>query len=179
MDRTAQNAYLEAQANTATPQKLRLMLIDGGLRFARQTLDHWENGCDSEAREACRRCRDVLLELLSSLKTEKSDIANQMADVYLFLVRTITQAEVDGDPLWVDKVIKVLEVERGTWQELCNKYPNTVVPPEAREVKVTGLEVTLPKDDFPHRRTGDRSYPASGNPYVDPGTSHKGLSLDG
>ena len=41
MDRTAQNAYLEAQANTATPQKLRLMLIDGGLRFARQTLDHW------------------------------------------------------------------------------------------------------------------------------------------
>ena len=123
MDRNARNAYLETEVTTATPQKLRLMLIDGSLRFAQLTLDHWENGRDLDARDACRRCRDVLLELFSSLKTDHSGIANQTADVYLFLIRAITQAEADGDPVHVDQVIRVLEIERGTWQQVCEKYP--------------------------------------------------------
>jgi len=178
MDRNAHNAYLETEVTTVTPQKLRLMLIDGGLRFARLTLEHWENGADADAREACRRCRDVLLELLSSLKTEQSEAASQTADVYLFLVRTITQAEVDGDPAMIDQVIRVLEVERGTWQQVCEKYPQALVPDEVQEIKATGMKA-IPPADLPHRRVGDQGYQASGNPYAGRQTPHKGISLDG
>ena len=38
MQQPAHESYLEAQVMTATPQKLRLMLIEGAIRFARQTL---------------------------------------------------------------------------------------------------------------------------------------------
>ena len=39
MNKNARNVYLETEIATATAQKLRLTLIEGGLRFARQTLE--------------------------------------------------------------------------------------------------------------------------------------------
>ena len=178
MDRNARNAYLETEVTTATPQKLRLMLIDGSLRFARLTLDHWENGRDLDARDACRRCRDVLLELFSSLKTDHSEIANQTADVYLFLIRAITQAEADGDPVHVDQVIRVLEIERGTWQQVCEKFSRAIAADEAREIKATGLK-SIPPVDVSRRRAGDQADHTSAHPYADQRTPQKGLRLEG
>lgn len=178
MDKNARDVYLETEIATATAQKLRLTLIEGGLRFARQTLDHWENGCDLEAREACRRCRMVLLELLSSLKTEQSEIASNTADIYLFLIRTVTQAEVDGDPVQIDQVIRVLELERGTWQEICVKFPTETAVGETREITASGLKA-IPPADVPHRREGDGKSRETDNPYVYERKPHKGVTFDG
>ena len=49
------NPYLESQIMTATPQKLRLLLIEGAIRFARQTLELWEKEQNDQALEAYRQ----------------------------------------------------------------------------------------------------------------------------
>ena len=178
MDRNVLNAYLETEVTTATPQKLRLMLIDGSLRFARLTLKHWENGRDREAVDACRRCRDVLLELVSSLKTNRFEVADQIADVYLFLIRAITQAEADGDPVHLDQVVRVLEIERGTWQQVCEKYPRATAANDIREVTSTGLQ-PIPPVDVTRRRVGDQRDQTSANPFAADRNLRKGLRLEG
>ena len=50
MDTNPGNAYLEVQVLTATPQRLRLMLIAGAIRWARQALSCWDA---DRADEAC------------------------------------------------------------------------------------------------------------------------------
>ena len=148
MDYNARDAYLETEIKTATPQKLRLMLIDGALRFARLTLQHWEVSAQQEARETCRRCRNILLELLSSLNTESSSVAAKSADIYIYLIQAITQAELDDDTSQIDEVIRVLEIERGTWREVCEKYPHTASPGQhqRKEILPTGMKAIPPVD---------------------------------
>ena len=67
MDTGAGSIYLETEINTATPQKLRLMLIAGALRHARRTLGLWEEGNFEAALESLIRCRDIVAELLNRL----------------------------------------------------------------------------------------------------------------
>jgi len=178
MDRNARDTYLETDVNTATPHKLRLMLIDGGLRFARLVLERWENDCPLEGRDACRRCRNILLELLSSLNTNDSEIAQQSADLYLFLIQSVTQAEIDNDPTGIHDVIRVLEIERRTWQEVCDKHPQaTANKEEKREIHAPAK--SIPPTDLTHRRTGDLGSEKKTNPFSPDKAPTKGLSLEG
>ena len=63
MERNVQDAYLQTQVMTATPQKLRLMLVDGAIRYASQTLEHWKENRDEEGAETLARCRAIIAEL--------------------------------------------------------------------------------------------------------------------
>ena len=57
--------YLEMQVGTATPQRLRLMLIEAALRQARRTLVLWSEGQSDAALEALIRCREIVGELIA------------------------------------------------------------------------------------------------------------------
>ena len=70
MNHQAREAYIEDQILTATPQKLRLMLIEGAIRFAKRTLLHWENRDNEQALESIIRCRNIVSELLSSIRVD-------------------------------------------------------------------------------------------------------------
>jgi flagellin-specific chaperone FliS len=60
-------AYLENQVLTASPARLRLMLIEAGLRFAQKTIDDWSAGHDEAACDSLRRCRAFVAELLAGI----------------------------------------------------------------------------------------------------------------
>lgn len=68
--RPAHNAYFESQVLTATPQRLRLMAIDGAIRFARQAAEHWRHERIYEGGEAVIGCQKLIIELMSGLKPE-------------------------------------------------------------------------------------------------------------
>ncbi len=121
MDTTARDAYLETQLLTAPPQKLRLVLIDGAVRFARKTLEHWDAGRNEEACESLIRCREIVSELLSSVKIDESPLARTVASVYTFLFQLLTEAQLRRDGQKLQAAIKILEVERETWQHVCQQ----------------------------------------------------------
>lgn len=120
--------YLESQVMTAAPQKLRLLLIEGAIRHAYQTLELWALNEPERATESLIRCRAIVRELLSGVRIEESELTRKVAAVYLFLLKSLTEAQLKRDSTCVTDTIKVLEVERETWRLVCEKMPNAPPP---------------------------------------------------
>lgn len=148
---TQTHDYLADEVQTATPQKLRLMLIDGAIRFARATLAHWEDGDDDAAQEKLLRSQMVVGELVRGVRATPGEcerivdhirrdgtlatvnrqqevdrlvkIGRDMTAVYLIVLRDLQEAQISGDPAKMAGVIEVLEIERETARLVCEAHP--------------------------------------------------------
>jgi len=134
--------YLETQINTASPQKLRLMLIEGAIRQAQLALDHWEQQRSDEALAAIRRCRSIAAELLDGVRDDGSDLVKQVMAIYSFIIAALTEAELGRDVSRLADVLTVLHEERETWQQVCLTLTET---PRAPESSFSGEEVLAPR----------------------------------
>ncbi|MGE0607681.1 MAG: flagellar export chaperone FliS [Pirellulales bacterium] len=128
--------YFVAEVQTATPQQLRLMLIEGALRYARRVTELWAEKKLYEAGQAVDRCRDIVTELMTRMnRARQPELTARVASVYAWMYSEITQAHISHDIPRMGEVIRVLEVERDTWQQLCELLPAAPVdhesPPEA------------------------------------------------
>jgi flagellar secretion chaperone FliS len=117
------NAYLETQINTATPQKLRLMLIEGAIRYGQQAIDFWQQGRGEDGLSALMRCQAIVAELLGGVREDGTPLTRQVIDIYVFLALQLNEAELHADPQRIEEVIRVLQEDRQTWQELCYQLP--------------------------------------------------------
>lgn len=153
MDRQALDSYLEAQVLTATPQKLRLMLIDATISSARRVLKHWEDQQDEDALAALAHCRDLLCELLAGIKPDESELTRKVAALYVFLFKSVGEAQLRQDPKKVEETIQVLEVERDTWRMVCEQMPDAPQPAadvaETKEVTAWDPAIPLASDRLP------------------------------
>jgi flagellar secretion chaperone FliS len=131
MTSSARDAYLETEINTATPQKLRLILLDGAIRRAAQTQKHWRERNDEAALESLIRCRDIVSELIAGIHPAESPLAQQVCGLYVYLFSALTEAQQTRDEHQLAAVIRVLEQDRETWQKVCEQLPDRPVPPTA------------------------------------------------
>lgn len=115
--------YLEAQVTSATPQKLRLMLIEGAIRWARTALDQWERKMHEEAVESLIHCRSIIAELLVGVQVDGTELTRQVAGLYVFLFRHVTEAQLRRSRSKVEEILSVLEIERETWRLVCERLP--------------------------------------------------------
>lgn len=136
----AGQAYLETQIATATPQQLRLMLIEGALRHARKAVEAWAEPGPCDPLEPLIRCRSLVAELIAGIRSGSSPLADKVLVIYLFLFQELTEAQLRQDAARVSGVIRVLEEERITWQEVCATQPEP--PAEAAALPVA--EVLAP-----------------------------------
>ncbi len=120
MDPSARDGYLATEVTTASPQKLQLMLIEGALRLAGRAKQLWRRQQDVEASGALLRAQEIAGELLAALDREAQPaLAAQAAGVYLFLFRCLLEADLQRDEAKLNDAIRVLEVERETWRQVC------------------------------------------------------------
>lgn len=123
MEGSAQDSYLVTEVMTATPQKLQLMLVDGAIRFTGKAQRLWEEQKDEEASEAIIRAQEILGEMLAALDREsESKLVRRVAAVYLFVFRELMEASLHRDARKLAGARRVLEVERETWQAVCEKF---------------------------------------------------------
>jgi flagellar protein FliS len=110
------NAYLRTRVLTASPEELRLMLLDGAIKFCRQGREACARG-DFEAQyNGVTQCRNIIFELLTSLRPDLDPaIAGNLKALYTFLYTHLTEASHDRDVAKFDKVAELLEYERETW----------------------------------------------------------------
>jgi flagellar protein FliS len=105
------------------------MLIDGAIRFAHKALENWDQDeQQATVYDAIVRCRAIVMELYGSIQPDASPVAKQVASIYFFLFRLLAEAPVSHDAQKMRDVIGVLEEERETWRQLCEKMPE---PPES------------------------------------------------
>jgi flagellar protein FliS len=110
------NAYLQTKVLTASPGELRLMLLDGSIRFARQGREGLERRDYEAAYRGVTRCQDIVLELINALRPEQQpDLCRQVAALYTYIFRRLVEGLRVRDPAVLEEVIRLLEYERETW----------------------------------------------------------------
>lgn len=116
------NRYLETKVLTATPEELRLMLLDGAIKFCRQGRDALAKGDFEGCHSGYSRCRAILIELISSMRVEVDpELCERVGSLYLFLIRELIESSHSKIVSKGDRVIELLEYERETWVLLMAK----------------------------------------------------------
>ncbi len=151
MSHSALDTYLDTQVRTATPQKLRLMLIEGAIRFGRQALECWSD----EQRRAQRltalaRCNDIVTELFGAIREDSVPVAGQVKAIYQFLLVQIAKITGQNDPQMLREVVEILEQERETWRQVCEQMPEAPERPggvdtSAEDVTTAGMQAITPQ----------------------------------
>lgn len=113
--------YLEAAIRTASPAKLRLMLIERAVEVSARLAESWrEPGGEAGPNEHSLKLLDLLTELLGGVTGGRdSNLCREVADLYVFLSQHLTEAETKGDPMAIDEIRVVLEIEAETWRQVC------------------------------------------------------------
>jgi len=115
-DSNPANAYLRTKVLTATPEELRLMLLDGAIKFARQGREGLAARDYEASYNGITQSRNIVLELLTTVRPEPDpELATRVKAVYTFLYTELVNASIDRSVEKLDRVIELLEFERETW----------------------------------------------------------------
>lgn len=114
MTDTAQ-AYLRTKVLSAGPEELRLMLLEGALRFTRQGREGLVNKDFEASYAGFTKCRNILMELMNVKPDVDPELKRRVTGVYTFLYMHLTEGSFEKDIVKIDKVIELLEYERETW----------------------------------------------------------------
>ncbi|MBX3403451.1 MAG: flagellar export chaperone FliS [Phycisphaeraceae bacterium] len=110
------NAYLRTKVLTASPEELRLMLLEGAIKFLRQGRDGLERKDHEASFDGFSKCRNIVLELMNSVRPDIApDLCGRVTSLYTFIYTKLVEAGFERDLVKADKVIEMLEFERETW----------------------------------------------------------------
>ena len=122
MATAADNPYLRDAVMTATPEQLQLMLYDGAIRFALQARDAILAKDYSTSYEKLTRTQNIISEMQAGLNYDVNpELCERVAAIYNFLFRKLVDANVNRDVDAIDDAVKVLRIERETWQIVVDK----------------------------------------------------------
>lgn len=143
MSNDSATAYLRTKVLTASPEELRLMLLDGAIKFARQGRDGLEKKDHEAVYAGFTKCRNIILELMNSVRADAApDLKQRINGVYTFMYLHLTEASFEKDSAKADKVIELLEYERETWVLAMQKVAEerATSAPSASQVPVSTTE---------------------------------------
>lgn len=126
MAHDAREKYLKAQVETASPQRLHLMLLEGAIRYARVAENCWQENKEPEARDAIDRCYLIIVEMLSNIGAGGTALGRRISSIYLFLFQTAAEIRQQRDDEKLFDLIRVLLIERETWHQVCAKFGATI-----------------------------------------------------
>lgn len=109
-------AYLRTQVLTAPPEQLRLMLLDGAVKFARQGRDALDRKDHEAVYTGFSRARNIVMELMNSVRPDVDpSLRANINAVYTFIYLQLVDAGLERDAAKADTAIQRLEYERETW----------------------------------------------------------------
>jgi flagellar protein FliS len=109
--------YRNAQIETASPDRLLLMLYDGAIRFlgqAREALSHNEI---EKANHLINRVQDIIAELMSTLNFEVGEVSHNLFRLYEYMNYRLVEANLKKDPAPTEEVERMLRDLREAWQQ--------------------------------------------------------------
>ncbi|HEY2882167.1 MAG TPA: flagellar export chaperone FliS [Pirellulales bacterium] len=118
--------YLEHEVLSAAPQKLQLMLLEAAIRHARTAKLMWSQQRDEAAGDAIERAQQIIAQLLGGLHPEdKQPLVRRVAAIYSFVFRSLGTARMQRDEATLDAALRILEIERETWRQVCQQLGST------------------------------------------------------
>ncbi|MBI3992166.1 MAG: flagellar export chaperone FliS [Candidatus Lambdaproteobacteria bacterium] len=109
-------AYQHIEVQTADQRQLILMLYDGAIRFLKKAVIKIDARDYESAHNYLVRSRDVISELLATLKPEKGgEIGENLKRIYVYLFNRLVEANLLKDPKIIAEVIRILGTLREGW----------------------------------------------------------------
>jgi len=120
------DAYLKTRVLTASPERLRLMLLDGAIKFARQG----QAGLRAKDFEASyvgfSQSRAIVMELIVTIESDPDPVlAGRVKSVLSFIYSQMVDASVAKDADKMEEPIRLLEFERETWAMFIEQLAST------------------------------------------------------
>lgn len=114
--------YLKNRVLSASPEDLRLMLLEGAVKYARMGRTGLAERNYEKSYEGIHRCQDILIELVNSLRPEHNpELCDRLSGLYMYLYRRLMDASLERNASHCDEVIQLLEYEVETWTLLMAK----------------------------------------------------------
>jgi flagellar protein FliS len=122
IDQSNANAYLRTKVMTSSREELRLLLLDGALKFAHQGREGLANKNYEQSYLGLTSCRNIVLELLTTIKPEHDpELCERIKALYAFMYSHLVEASMEKSVPKVDAVIRLLSYERETWSMLMDQ----------------------------------------------------------
>lgn len=151
------DAYLRTKVLTAPPEQLRLMLLDGAVRFATQGRDALIRKDYEEVFNGFTQARNIVTELVTSIKNEPDpELAVRVRSLYLFIFQQLVNASFQKDVELANEAIRLLEYERETWalaieqaakdSDPSNTQPLAKIPPAPTQLPSPATAQSDPRE---------------------------------
>src|SRR5690606_29093411 len=156
------NPYFRNQVLTATPEKLRLLLLDGCIRFMENGREGMLAKDYEKMYDGISQARDIVMELISGMKPEANpDLCDKLGALYTFVFKHLTEAGFEKSVDKMDECLKIMRYERDTWAQLCEQLwkergQQTSDPsaPSAMPQATSPVRATGTYGPAPHRPNG-------------------------
>ena len=108
--------YKKTSIESASKEKILLMLYEGAIRFIKQAKEANERK-DIKARgELIGRAYDVIMELASSLDFKiNGPVASNLEQLYIYTMEELTRANITGQEKHLDNSLKILNILYDGW----------------------------------------------------------------
>lgn len=118
MQNNAYNTYKNNSVNYASREQLLLMLLDGAVKFSKIGRQAIVDKDVKKAHENLVKTQNIFYELMTTLDVEKGgEWAKGLMNIYEFIVRRLTDANIKKDIEIMNEVIPLIEEVRDTWNE--------------------------------------------------------------
>lgn len=114
----AYNTYKNNSVNYASREQLLLMLLDGAVKFSKIARQAITDKDVKKSHDNIVKTENIFYELMATLDVEKGGAwAESLMQIYDFIVRRLTEANIKKDTAIMDEVIPLIEDVRDTWNE--------------------------------------------------------------
>jgi len=132
-------SYQQTNVQTADQRTLIIMLYDGLIRFLRKARQKIDAGDIEGAHNYLVRSREIVAELLATLKPERGgEIGQNLKRLYSYAFDRIVEANLYKDPELVEEVIRIMNTLREGWTTM--KQVEVPVAPGTMEHKRVNLK---------------------------------------
>lgn len=120
--KSAYQKYRNTQIQSASKEKLLLMLYEGCIRFMKQALLAIDKRDIAGRGLNIGRAYDIVAELNNTLNFEAGgDLARNLEQLYMFVTDRLTKANVQNDKKPLEEALKIMETLYTGWVEAVEK----------------------------------------------------------
>lgn len=114
----ALNTYQQNSVNTASKERLLLMLLDGLVKFIKQGIAGIEEKDINKANTNFTKSQSIILELIASLNMKVGgEISNSLSLMYDYMHRRLVEANIKKDAAIANEILGFAEELKETFEE--------------------------------------------------------------
>ncbi|QDK44137.1 flagellar export chaperone FliS [Bdellovibrio sp. HCB185ZH] len=122
MNKNAYQKYKQTSVQSASKEKILLMLYEGAIKFTKLAVKAIEEKKIADRGQNIGRAFDIIMELNNTLDHKVGgDVANQLEQLYMFMMEQYTKANISGDAAPLHANLKLLNTLYDGWVQAVEK----------------------------------------------------------